>query len=133
MKAFRQTALPFLLVGASNSVVGFGVIWIALRTFGLGDAAANAAGYAAGFLWGFMLNRTWTFRHRGPVGTALRRYALVCGVAYAANLATVIWLSSRFGHGSLPAQACGIATYTTLAYAGMRIYAFPDDLRAAKD
>ncbi|MGE8365840.1 GtrA family protein [Cupriavidus sp.] len=126
MNEFRQTSLPFLLVGASNSVIGFGVIWLALRGFGLGDAAANAAGYAAGFAWGFILNRTWTFRHRGAVGPALRRYALVCGSAYAANLAIVIWLGSRLGHGSLQGQACGIVAYTALAYAGMRIYAFPN-------
>jgi len=124
MSAAAQTMLRFALVGVSNTVVGFAAIWFCLRRLGFGDVAANATGYAVGFVWGFFLNRAWTFGHRGPVYASLPRYALVCLVAYAANLAVLIWLVGQFGAGSLVAQFFGISTYSALAYLGARRFAF---------
>lgn len=68
--AVRHTGLRYLLVGASNSALGFAAIWLALRGLDWPPAAANAAGYAVGFLWSFALNRRWTFAHRGNVRPA---------------------------------------------------------------
>jgi putative flippase GtrA len=133
MKLFRHAPLRYALVGVSNSAVGFAVIWLALRGFGLDDVAANVSGYVVGFLWSFALNRTWTFRHRGPVGSGLLRYALVCLLAYGANLLVVVWLGEHLGHGKLIVQICGILTYTVFAYAGARLYAFPADQTPTTD
>lgn len=116
--------LRFVLVGLSNTAVGLGTTWLALRHFGLGDAAANAVGYGAGFLWGFSWHRTWTFRHRGAIDTGLRRYAVVCCGSYLANLTMVLQVSRLLGEGNLVTQFCGMATYTMLAYTGARLYAF---------
>ncbi|AOY91433.1 hypothetical protein BKK79_06080 [Cupriavidus sp. USMAA2-4] len=123
-RLLRHPFLRFVLVGLSNTAVGFGTTWAALRLFGWGDAAANAIGYAIGFLWGFTWHRIWTFRHRGAVEQGLLRYGAVCAVAYAANLAVVLEVSRLLGSGQLLTQACGMVTYTTLAYAGARLYAF---------
>lgn len=133
MKLFRHSWLRYALVGVSNSVVGFSVIWLALRGFGLDDIAANVSGYAVGFLWSFALNRGWTFRHRGPVGRSLLRFALVCFLAYGANLLIVVWLGEQLGHGRLLVQIFGVLTYTVFSYVGSRLYAFPGDRTPAMD
>lgn len=126
MSVTSHYALRFALVGVSNTVVGFAVIWLALRGFGFSDIAANATGYAVGFVWGFVLNRAWTFSHRGALHASFPRYVVVCLVAYAANLVVLLWLSRQLGPGSLVSQFFGILTYSTLAYLGARRYAFRD-------
>ncbi|WP_160111819.1 GtrA family protein [Paraburkholderia piptadeniae] len=127
MKLFRHSSVRYALVGVSNSAVRFAVIWLTLRGFGLDDVAANVSGYAVGFLWSFALNRAWTFRHHGPAGSGLLRYAVLCLLAYGANLLIVAWLGGQLGHGKLIVQICGVLTYTVFAYAGSRLYAFPPD------
>lgn len=125
VSATSQPVFRFALVGLSNTVVGFAAIWFALRQMGLGDIVANAIGYALGFAWGFLLNRNWTFGHRGRLDAGLFKYALVCVVAYAGNLVVLMFMVARFGRGSLTAQGLGIAAYSTLAYLGARYWAFP--------
>ncbi len=122
--AVRHTGLRYLLVGASNSVLGFAAIWLALRALDWHPAAANAAGYAVGFLWSFALNRRWTFGHRGHVPASLWRFGAVCALGYLANLAAVLALSSVLAPRSLLAQLGGMAIYTGLTYLGARHWAF---------
>lgn len=54
-------AIRFAVVGGSNTLVTFAVIW-AMRT-GLGSPVwlASAVGYGVGMVQGFVLNRFWTF------------------------------------------------------------------------
>jgi putative flippase GtrA len=133
MKMLRHSALRYGLVGVSNTLVGFAVIWLMLRGFRFSDVAANIAGYAVGFTWSFALNRSWTFRHRGAVGAGLLRYALVCAFAYAANLLAVVALGRHVGQGSLIVQMCGMISYTVVAFVGSRLYAFPSSSVQAAD
>ncbi|WP_181885412.1 GtrA family protein [Trinickia dinghuensis] len=125
MRPFAHSAARYLLVGLSNTAVGFAVIWFALRCLGLGNVAANAAGYSVAFLWSFALNRKWTFYHNGAVRSALLRYLLVTLVAYGMNLLVVILLEQRLNPGSLFVQIDGMLTYTVLAYVGARYFVFP--------
>ena len=124
-RLFVYSSVRYVLVGLSNTAVGFTVIWVALRGFGFGNVAANAAGYSVGFLWSFALNRKWTFYHQGAVGSALVRYLLVTLVAYGMNLLMVILLERRLSQGSLCVQFGGMLTYTVAAYIGARYFVFP--------
>jgi putative flippase GtrA len=125
MRPFAHSPVRYVLVGLSNTAVGFAVIWVALRGFGFGNVAANAAGYSVALLWSFALNRKWTFYHRGAVGSALLRYLLVTLAAYGLNLIMVILLERRLSQGSLYVQVGGMLTYTVAAYVGARYFVFP--------
>lgn len=125
MRLFAHSSVRYGLVGLSNTAVGFAVIWVALRCGGLGNVAANVAGYTVAFLWSFALNRKWTFYHHGAVGSALLRYLLVTGVAYGLNLLVVILVARRLSQGSLFIQIDGMLTYTVVAYLGARYFVFP--------
>ncbi|CAB3668924.1 hypothetical protein LMG24076_01832 [Trinickia soli] len=127
MRPFAHSSVRYLLVGFSNTAVGFAVIWVALRCFGLGNVAANAAGYSVAFLWSFALNRKWTFYHEGAVGAALLRYLLATLVAYGMNLLVVILVERWLSQGSLFVQIDGMLTYTLVAYIGARYFVFPSN------
>ena len=112
----------FLIVGALNSAVGLGVIWLAMAA-GAGIALANAVGYAVGIVVSFLLNRRFTFAHSGDWRPALLRWLAVFAVAWPANLGVVL-LAVHAGVEAHLAQLAGVATYTLLSYIGARRFAF---------
>lgn len=124
LRPFAHASVRYVLVGCSNTAVGFAVIWIALRCFGLGNVAANIVGYSVAFLWSFALNRKWTFYHQGAVGSALLRYLLATLLAYGLNLLVVVVAERCLSRGSLFVQIDGMVTYTAAAYLGARYYVF---------
>ena len=124
LRPFAHSSVRYVLVGCSNTAVGFAVICIALRGFGLGNVAANVAGYSVAFLWSFALNRKWTFYHQGAVGSALLRYLLATFLAYGLNLLVVVVAERCLSRGSLFVQIDGMLSYTAAAYLGARYYVF---------
>lgn len=114
----------FLLVGIVNTAVGLGGIWVLIGLAGWADLPANAAGYGIGLACSFMLNRRWTFAHRGACWPALWRFVLVFGVAYAANLACMLTLRDAFGVDRYLAHALATVPYTALFFVGSRLFAF---------
>ena len=68
----------FLFVGALNTTIGLACIVAAMRWLAMDYRLANAVGYAAGCVLGFVLNRTWVFGDRGPWrGSLARRLGVV--------------------------------------------------------
>lgn len=100
----------FGLVGLLNSVLGYSVIVIMLRS-GAGDIAANVAGYAVGLTVGFALNMRWTFGRSGCEPAAIARYGLAFLIAYAVNLVVIA------GAGQL-----GLVENPLVHLAGMVVY-----------
>ena len=116
----------FLAVGVLNT--GFGLVLIYLLMYlGLDYVVANALGYGGGFLLSFVLNRNWTFAHRGDWRASFLRWLVVAGVAYAGNLLTVILLHDGFGLDARLAQLGGVPVYTLLSYLGARRFAFASE------
>jgi putative flippase GtrA len=114
----------FIVVGTVNTLVGLVVIYLCKWAFGLGDVPANLCGYAIGLAVSFVLNRQWTFRHRGAWVPALLRYLVVFLLAYLLNLATVLAAIHGLGLNSYVAQAVGIVPYTISFYLGSRFFSF---------
>jgi putative flippase GtrA len=115
--------MRFVIVGLANTAAGLAVIYGA-KWLGLGDAPANAVGYAAGLCLSFALNKSWTFRYAGPTLPALARFLVVIACAYALNLVTVLQAIGPFGVNAYLAQALGIVPYTLFTYFASRWYAF---------
>lgn len=116
--------LQFSTVGLGNSLVGLLVIFACKELFNFSDVAANVSGYSIGILLGFLMNKRWTFRYAGDAGAAFARYLLVLFVAYAVNLAIVIYVIDVLTLNSYLAQATGIAPYAATGYLGSRYFAF---------
>jgi putative flippase GtrA len=120
----RVEALRFAAVGVVNTLVGLAAIYACLAWLSLGDAAANFFGYCIGWLVSFFLNRRFTFRHRGSVGSSLLRFILVSAIAYAANLGMMLFTHRSLGINVYVAQLFGVVTYTLVAFFGSYYYAF---------
>jgi putative flippase GtrA len=123
-----KTHLPqlgkFLSVGMLNMLVGLLVIYACKWFFHLGDAAANAIGYAAGLSTSFTLNSRWTFAYSGRQLPALIKFLLVAAVAYGMNLLTVLILIHYAGMNGYIAQALGIPPYTLTTYLASKFIVF---------
>jgi putative flippase GtrA len=118
------SAVRFAAVGVFNTLLGLAVIYAGMYFLGLGTAPANAIGYAVGILTSFALNRNWTFGHRGEALPAFTRFLVVLGVAYLANLGTVMAASGKLGWNPYVAQALGVVPYTVISFLGSRHFAF---------
>jgi len=125
-RAIRVTAPRFLMVGALNTLVGLSVIFMAKAIAGAGDVTANVAGYGVGFVLSFLLNRTWTFGHRGDRWSAMGRFLLVFAVAYALNLAVVLLLVRGLQLNGYLSQMLGVVPYTVFSYFAARHLVFRD-------
>lgn len=122
MRGTEGVLARFGVTGLANTAAGLLVIYAA-KFAGLGDAPANAIGYAAGLLLGFALHRRWTFGDRRPVAASLPKFIAVTVVAYLANLGTVLGLIAA-GLDPYVAQACGVPVYAAITFLGYRHLAF---------
>ncbi|NOT12151.1 MAG: glycosyltransferase [Methylococcaceae bacterium] len=121
-----MTAIRFILVGVVNTLVGLGTIYAAMYFFSFGIKSANLVGYLVGIIVSFTLNKKWTFKNRDGVGTSLVRFLVVTGVAYVANLETVILSVSYLNISPYLAQFLGVFPYTIIGYLGCKFFAFPN-------
>ena len=114
----------FSAVGVVNTALGLTVILALMRFGGVQYIVANAVGYAVGTVVSFVLNRSWTFYHKGPVLSSAARWVLVIAVAYGANVFVVIASHEYFEIDRYISQGLGVLAYTGLSYLGGRLYAF---------
>jgi glycosyltransferase involved in cell wall biosynthesis/putative flippase GtrA len=121
-----MTAIRFILVGVINTLVGLSVIYAAMYFFGFGVKSSNLIGYLVGIIVSFTLNKRWTFKNRDRIGASLIRYLVVIGIAYVANLQTVLFSVSSLKVSPYLAQFIGVFPYALIGYLGCKFFAFPD-------
>ncbi|NQU72686.1 MAG: GtrA family protein [Rhodospirillales bacterium] len=114
----------YLIVGIVNTLVGLGIIFAAKAFINFGDVAANATGYAVGLIIGFVLNRSWTFSHKGEIFASVYRYIGVFAVAYFLNLGTVLFLIDWAQINAYLAQAAGVFCYTIVFFILSKYFVF---------
>jgi putative flippase GtrA len=115
-----QHLVRYLAVGLGNTAVGLAAIFFCKWALGWGDVLANLAGYALGIVLSYVANTRWTFRYGGPWGRGFLGFVAVLGVAYLANLASVLALIAS-GWNSYLAQTAGILPYTAIGFLGNRL------------
>ncbi|HZG78770.1 MAG TPA: GtrA family protein [Paenibacillus sp.] len=122
-----RTFLRFLVVGACNTIVGYGTTFAALA-FGAPYLAATALGTACGLVVSFAMNRRFTFRHRGSLGPAALRFAAVSLACYLAAFPAARAALAGWAVGPLTpdqtAAVAGSAMYTLLHYVALRRIVF---------
>jgi glycosyltransferase involved in cell wall biosynthesis/putative flippase GtrA len=121
-----MTAIRFILVGVINTLVGLSIIYAAMFFFDVGIKAANLIGYLVGLIISFTLNKKWTFKNGDRIRSSLVRYLIVIGVAYVANLETVMFFDSYLKISPYLAQLMGVFPYALIGYLGCKFFAFPN-------
>ena len=125
----RHPFARFVVVGCANFVVSFAAFYASYQYLPLPEssgrgAVANVLAYCAGLVNSFVLNRLWTFRAEGSVGSHALRFGLLNAATLVASTLIVLLLVDRAG---LPALAVWLPlTLAILAahYLGMKHWAF---------
>jgi putative flippase GtrA len=125
------TLVRYLAVGVVNTVLGLLVIYALKRLAEVEDTTANLVGYCVGILFGFQLNKRWTFSHLGDNWLTLLRYVMVLSVAYITNLAVVLYAIEVLQINSYLAQTTGVVPFTIIGFLGSRYFVFRDWTRAS--
>jgi len=115
--------LRFGVVGASNTAFSFVSYAIAIG-LGVRYLPAGAGAFALGAANGFVLNRSWTFEHRGPKLRAGWRYAVVQLIGLLATVALLRLAVHGAGIPRLEAQLLAAAPVTLLCFALSRLWVF---------
>jgi putative flippase GtrA len=113
----------FLTVGATNTAVTLAAYAAALQA-GTPYLVAGALAFTLGALNGFVLNRTWTFAHTGPLAGAGARYGAVQLLGLGANVALLRLGVRGLGLAHLPAQVAAVAPVTLLTFVLSRTWTF---------
>lgn len=122
--------LLYCLVGAINTFVGFGIIFI-LTFVGILPELANFLGYCIGIVCSFFLNNKITFsRNKMDKAQGLLKFAGSMGVAYLVNL-VVLFLSYRiFGLNVYLSQILAGGSYTLCGFLLSKFFVWREDKRS---
>ena len=122
-KILGRDAIRFAGVGAINTMIGVGTIFLLKSTVGMTDVGANFIGYMFGLVFSFLMNKRWTFGHTADSHFALLRFFVVFGISYVLNIVTVV-TAIRLGINDYAAHLMGIPVYSGTFYLGCRHFAF---------
>jgi putative flippase GtrA len=120
----NHTFLKYCLIGVINTVSCFSVVYVLLELCGAGYLLSNMAGYATGLLVSFVLNKYRNFRSSGHLGKEFFLFFLSFGVAYAANLAALVFAVECLRIDAFLSQILSGVFYTVIFYILMKHFVF---------
>ena len=126
----NSTIAKFLLVGALNTLVGSGIMFLLYNFAGCSYWLSSAANYVIGSIISFFLNKNFTFQNHErswkPAARFIINVAVCYLIAYGAAKPLVLALFSgqdtKFQENV--AMASGICLYTLFNFFGQRFFAF---------
>lgn len=133
MRLVRDQRVAFLIVGATNTVVGFALFIACERTLGrwvdgtagtvAGSLATLTVSHILGVLFAFALYRRFVFRVEGHVWSDLARFESVYLTSLGINMVALPVLV-ECGVSRIVAQAIITVGLTALSYFGHRHFSF---------
>jgi len=114
----------YILVGITNTLVGYGVIFGCMYLAGMSPELSNVAGYAVGLMVSYVLNRTYTFRSQGQRRTEIVRFLMAFGVAYSLNFLALLLMIHRLHLHEGFSQIVAGAAYVVSAYLMNKYFVF---------
>lgn len=130
--AFRYQFLRFAAVGVVSNAFLY-ICYLALTFYvGVEHKVAMSLVYVTGVLITFIVNRSWSFNHRGVTHMAFVRYVLAYVVGYFLNLA-LLWLAvDRLGLPHALVQAAAIFLVAVCMFLLHKYWVFAPKLKGAE-
>lgn len=119
----RPLLLRYGLVGIASNV-GLYLAYLALLALGVGYQLAMTLAYATGVALGYLLHKSWTFRHQGRHVQAALRYGLVYLLGYGLNWVGLWWLVEHVGLHAGLAQAVMVVVVALVLFVAQRNWVF---------
>lgn len=129
-KIIDLTMFKFLLVGAFNTLVGCGTMFLLYNLANCSYWFSSAANYVVGGVVSYFLNKYFTFQNKERSWRQVSRFILTLAccylIAYGAAKPLVMWLLSgqSVKLQENVAMFVGMSLYTVLNYFGQRFFAF---------
>ncbi len=127
---FDKRFLKFCLVGAANTLVGAGVMFLLYNVAYCSYAFSSAMNYVVGSVLSYFLNKYFTFEVKeysaGQVLRFILNIAVCYAVAYGLAKPFAVWLLSDSTQRVQEnvAMLVGMVVFTGLNYIGQRFFAF---------
>jgi putative flippase GtrA len=126
-RALTVVFIRFAVVGMANTFVGFAIILLLQLGLAVDARAANAMGYGAGFVLGFILNRNFVFTGADAGLQTLLRYAFAALAAFLINQVVLAGALPALGASrgaALLAQGAAVGSGTVVFFALCRSWVF---------
>ena len=131
-KIFDKKLLKFILVGAANTLVGAGIMFLLYNIAHFNYVGATATANILGSTLSFFLNKTFTFQNKDSIWKTALRFAVnvaVCYVlAYSIAKPLVTWALEGLALEKVIvdniSMLFGMCLFTALNYFGQRFFAF---------
>ena len=118
------------MVGLVSNAALYG-LYLLLSAAGLGPKTAMTLVYVLGLVQTFLLNRRWSFAHRGGAGSALARYLSAYAFGYLLNFA-ILWFGvDRIGWPHQWVQAAAIVIVAGCVFLLCKYWVFSAGAREA--
>ena len=122
--------LKFILVGILNTLVGTVIMFGLYNLAGCSYWVSSAANYIIGSILSYVLNKRFTFRHRGEIAQSALRFAgniavcylLAYGIAKPAAQAILTGATQQVQENI--AMLAGMVLFTGFNYLGQRYFVF---------
>lgn len=116
--------IRFILVGAFNTILGYGIIFFFMYIVNLSPEFSNAIGYMTTLIVSYSLHRRYTFRIKQKKNIMFFYFLIVFMISYCANLIILVILVRAMGVHAGISQFVAGAVYVCTSYLLNKHYAF---------
>ena len=129
---YNNTLTRFVLVGVVNTLFGMAIMFVLYNVFGVSYWWSSAANYFFGSILSFILNKQFTFKHKGHLVGSAFKFVICIVVCYVVAYGVAKPLMTHLLKGSSitvqenVAMLVGAVLFTALNYLGQRFFAFKE-------
>lgn len=116
----------YILVGAANTLLGYGIIFGCMYLLGLGAEISNLIGYTLGLVVSYLMHRNFTFQSTQKRQPEALRFVAVFAVAYLLNLGALMLLIHRLHVHEGVSQVIAGVVYIGGSFLMQKFYVFRD-------
>lgn len=113
--AWKKQVVKFGLVGITSSAIDLIVYSTFFYVFGIIPSISKGVGFVSGSIFGFIVNRSWTFKSNRSVKASVVPYAVLYLVSLGLNIATNSGILFVLGKDSFLAFASAFVVATGVA------------------
>lgn len=124
--SIRRQGFRFIVVGVASNTLLY-VIYLGISGVGLGHKTAMSLVYLLGVLQTFVINKAWTFAHRGHHTAAFFRYLAAYGGCYLLQLLMLCLFVDYLGvhHAIVQGVAICVVAYLLFLLQKYWVFAMP--------
>lgn len=120
----NSQSIKFLLVGISNTIVGYGTFYLCIYLFDLHYSIALLISHIIGVFNSYVWNNRWTFNNGSTTRGKLIKFILVYLFTFLLNLVLLAFFRDYLGIKILVAQLISLVLTTILSFFGHKYISF---------